>query len=265
MNPPPIPVPLPPASPNWRNAFGGIWRLTWPRFFSVKPLMVSAVLLLVFALVTWAAIENGNPRPFFTWTSVFYLGGVVPVLAFLSGASAIRDDMEPGPVDYILTRPVKRSVYVISRYICHVACMQIVYLPALAVLVGVGFHYEIPDLASRIPVLFLAQFLVIFAFSALGTLTGAWTSRYLIVGLLYGGIVEVGVGNTPIQLNRLSILRHIRNLLESALGNEGMFMVSVQGSFATSAYILLFVAVALTGAALLFSIREFAGQQPKEG
>lgn len=228
-------------------------------------MMVTAVLLFVFGLVTWTAIENGNPHSFFTWMSVFYLGGVVPVLSFLSGASAIRDDMEPGPVDYILTRPVKRSVYVISRYVCHVTCMQVVYLPALAVVVGVGFQSGIPDLDSRIPVLLLAQFLVIIAFSALGTLTGAWTSRYLIVGLLYGGIVEVGVGNTPIQLNRLSILRHIRNLLESAMGNEDMLLVSAQGSLATSAYILLFVAVAMAGAVFLFSIREFAGQQPKEG
>lgn len=265
MKPPPIPVPLPPANPNWRSALGGVWRLTYPRFFSVKPLMTAGVLLLVLGLLTWVAVDDSDSGQYYTWISTFYLCGVVPVLAFLSGAGAIRDDMKPGPVDYILTRPVKRSVYVASRYLCQVACMQAVYLLAFAVVAGVGFQRDIPELASRVPVLFLAQVLTIVAFTAMGTLAGAITSRYLIVGLFYGGIVEMGIGNTPIQLSRLSILHHIRALLQTVVEDEHVFAGLPQGGLATTAYILVFLIGAIAASALLFSLREFAGQQAKEG
>lgn len=265
MKPPPIPVPLRPASPNWRSALGGIWRLAYPRFFSIQAMVMPGILILVLGLISWVAVEDWDSGPFYSWISVFYLGGVVPVLAYLSGASAVRDDMEPGPVDYILTRPVKRTVFLVSRYLCHMICLQGVYVFAFAVLIIVGVQRDIPDLASSIPMLFLAQVLAIVAFTALGTLAGAFTSRYLIVGLLYGGIVEVGIGNTPIQINRLSILNHIRGLVESVVGDESLFAVSTQSAFATTVFILVVGAGAVAVATLLFSIREFAGEQAKEG
>jgi hypothetical protein len=70
MKPPPIPAPFPPATPNWRNALGGVWRLTYPRFFSVKPLVTSGILLAVLWLLTSLAVEDGYASQFYPWISV---------------------------------------------------------------------------------------------------------------------------------------------------------------------------------------------------
>lgn len=261
MNAPP-PLPPPPAGtrPNLRHAFGGIWRLTWHRMTAPGRWVVAVVLLAALGLLSSVAVPEGDAPRFFEWASGFYLTALVPVAAFLAGAGAIRDDMKPGTVDYILTRPVPRPAFVVFRYVSHLACAQLVGMLALLVVMGAGLYRHVPELASVAPRLLLAQVAGIGAFLALGMLCGALTSRYLVLGLLYGGIVEVGLGRIPIQLNRLSILHHLRLLLHGASGTgaEGP-------SAATTVGLLVIVALGLTAAAAAaFSLRELVGEQPKD-
>lgn len=262
--PPPLPEPLSPATPDWRRALGGVWRLTYCRFLAPQQLSILAGLLGALALLALSGIHNGNAEHFAQWSVRFYLAFVVPVIAFLSAAGLIQDDMKSATVDYVLTRPVRRSAFVLYRYLSHTACLQVQCLLALSVLVAVGVFREVPDLATITPSLLLAQILAVMAFSALGLAFGAFTSRYLILGIFYAGIIEVGIGNIPTQLNRLSMTHHVRTIASSILHLRSRG-TSVADSLPSSIFVLLaFSLVLVAVAAALFSLRETAGAKPKD-
>lgn len=262
MNPPPsLPTSYEPVAPNFGHALGGIWRLTFRRVFSPTQLLVLLGLLVLFALLTLLNVRDGRATAFFDWTTDFYLAALVPITAFLAGGGAIRDDMKGVAVDYILTRPVRRRVYVAAKYLCHLVCVQMLQLLAFGVLVGVGVFRHIPGLADALPRLLLAQGATVAAFLALGYLCGAMTARYLVLGIFYAGIIEVGLGQIPIQLSKLSVLRHVRTIVAD------LFMASSgsgEGWLMSLALIGLFVVVWIAAATAIFAVQEFAGQRPKD-
>jgi len=253
---PPPPEPLPPATPGWRRSLGGVWRLTYRRFLAPAQLGILAGLLGLLALLTLSGIHNGNAEHFAQWSVRFYLAFVVPVIAFLSAAGLIQDDMTPATVDYVLTRPIRRHAFVLQRFLSHTACLQVQCLLALGMLVAVGVFRHIPELAPTAPSLLLAQALAVTAFSALGFAFGAFTHRYLILGIFYAGIIEIGIGNIPTQLNRLSMTHHVRTIASTT---------TEPGRTAGAIFaLLMFSLVAIVAAAVFFSLRETAGAKPKD-
>jgi ABC-type transport system involved in multi-copper enzyme maturation permease subunit len=193
----------------------------------------------------------------------------VPLLAFISAANTIREDMGAGTTDYVLTRPVRRPAFVLFRFIAHVGCTQLDFLLALSVVIGVGIFRDVPGLWSALPRLLWAQVLVVTAFSGFAFLSGVLTSRYIIIGLLYGGIIEIGIGSVPTQLNRISMVRHVIGIMQPVLGGERIGMggplLAVPLSAGASTLVLLaFSAVMLAAATALFTVRELAGPTSRE-
>ncbi len=262
--PPPLPASTMPIRPAWGRAFGGIWRLTYRRFTGKGQLVTLAVLLAALLLLTRIIVRAGGEDAFFRWVVGFYLIAIVPIVAFVSGGGMIHDDTKPGTVDYVLTRPVRRSVFVIARFVSQLICLQVMLLVVLLGMLGVGWSYGVGDLATTIPELGLAQACTITAFLAMGYLCGAITSRYLVLGITYAGTVEMGLGHIPIQLSKLSVLRHVKAFLVERFPHAIDITVTPQGAGTTMAMVLIFVVVWLAGAAVLFSLQEFAGQRPKE-
>jgi ABC-2 type transport system permease protein len=256
--------PLPTATPDWQRAFGGVWRLTYRRFLAPTNLGILAGLLGLLGLLALSGSHNNNAEHFAQWSVSFYLTFVVPVVAFLSGAGLIHDDTKPATVDYILTRPLRRHAFVLYRYLAQTACLQCQCLLALGVLVAVGVFRQVPELASTAPSLLLAQILAVAAFSALGFAFGAFTGRYLILGIFYAVIIEVGIGHIPTQLNRLSMLHHVRTIASNVLHLRIKGMSDVGSLPASIVALLVFSVVFVAIAATLFSLRESAGVKPKD-
>lgn len=266
--PPPLPAPISSPSPGWPRAFGGIWRLTYRRFLSPRELAILAGLLALLALIASTSLRYSEPlrlkREFAEWSVQFYLAFVVPAIAFMSAGGLVRDDLSPATVDYVLTRPVRRHAFLLLRYLAHTLCLQLQCLLPLAVLLAVGTYREVPDLFDTAPSLLLAQVLAVPAFCALGFAFGAFSGRYLVYGLLYGAIVETGIGNIPTSLNALSMSHQVRTIASSVLpfrGKAAQFADSVPSSVGT----LLVLALVFLGiAAALFALRETAGAKPKD-
>ena len=83
------------------------------------PIVGGLVGLVLLTLLTFAIVRPGRVMPFSNWTAGFYLTFLVPLLAFLSGGGAMRDEMKPSSVDYVLTRPVRRTAFVVFRFLSH--------------------------------------------------------------------------------------------------------------------------------------------------
>ena len=257
--------PAPRVMPNAAHAFGGIWRLTIRRFASpMRWLIVGGMLFLLGLLAT-----APNSARYLNWVATFYVCFVVPILSFISAGGVARDDLKADAVDYIFTRPVRRPMFVLFRYVAHVACTQLDFLLALAVVVGVGVSLNVPGMMAAVPALLVAQACAIVAFSAFGFLCGMFTSRYVIVGLLYGSIVEVGIGNVPTQLNRISMVRQVLSILQPVLGEQrvglGGPLAAEPLSMTTAiALLLTFSAAMLAVAALVFALKELAGASGRD-
>ncbi len=262
--------PAPRVMPNAVNAFGGVLRLTVRRHFTVGHMLVLAGMLVLLVLFSFPAAPSREAAThgLIPWAGRFYVCFLAPILAFIAAAGVMRDDLQADAVDYIFTRPVRRSVYVLFRYVAHVACAQIDFLIALVAVLGIGVYREVPELWAAVPRLLLAQALVITAFSAFGFLCGMLTSRYVIVGLLYGAIIEVGVGNVPTQLNQLSMIRQVLGVLRPIVGgDEGVGGAALASTFSTPTTIALLLAFAvamLAATAAVFTMKELAGASGRD-
>jgi ABC-type transport system involved in multi-copper enzyme maturation permease subunit len=263
MNPPSNEFSAPGAMPNQWRAFGGVWRLTAWRCLSRNHLLVIAGMLVGLALFCSRLMAPSSAGDYLDWVAEFFLSVVVPVLAFLSGAGALRDEAKPGSADYVFTRPVRRWAFVGFKYLAHMACTQLTWLAAFGVVVLFAVLRRTPEVAAIYVWVLLAQMLTIAAFIAFGFVCAVLTSRYMIIGLLYAGIVEVGIGNIPAPLSRLSMTRHVRGLLQPVLDGS-VAGVSVLDALATAGSMMLFSAVFVGVAALVFSRQELTGTRARD-
>src|SRR5688500_10380868 len=164
--------PAPRVFPNARHALGGIWRLTARRYSTPGYWLTLAGMLAALVVFSIPAAPNNEAAAgtFLPWAGGFYVCFLVPILAFISAAGAIRDDFGDGTIDYVLTRPVRRSEYVVFRYLAQMGCTQIDFLAALAAVIGIGAYHDVPNLWAAVPYLLLGQAMAILVFSAFGLL-----------------------------------------------------------------------------------------------
>jgi len=159
---------------------------------------------------------------------------------------------------------VPRPAFVVARFVSHLLCAQATCLLPFAAVLGVGVLREIDNLAATWPTLLLAQVLAMTAYMALGFMFGSMSARYLILAVNYAAIIEIGLGKIPIALNNLSVLRHLKALLEPIVSDPGAAAFEMQGVFTTVAFLTVFTVAWLAVAAVAFSLQEFAGQRPKD-
>ncbi len=252
-----------PVVPDLRHAFGGVWRLTVRRLLVPMRWVIYAGLLALLLVVTAGnAPWRGSPGQYFEWIGGFYIAFLVPIFAFISAAGTMRDDLKPESVDYVFTRPIQRPVFLVFRYLSHLACAQLDFLIALLALVALGLAQGVPGLWAAIPLLLLCQIMISTAFSALGFLSGLLTSRYIVIGLAYGALIEVGVGNIPTQLSRFSMTRQVRTVLEPLGGGPGV--ENAASAFGAMAWLLTAAVVSIALTAAIIRTRELGGAQARD-
>lgn len=262
--------PAPRVAPNSLHAFGGMWRLASRRYrtpgFWLK-LLVGLALLTLSSIM--AAPNPGQPKgAFLGWAGAFYLPIIVPLLSFIFSGSATRDDLSPASVDYVLTRPVPRPLQVLFRYITQMMCAQLDFLFPFGVIVAVGIYHDTQNLEEFLPTLLLAQIVAIAVYSAAGVLCAQLSRWYIILGLVYGAMIEIGVGVVPTQLGQISLLRHVLSITAPIVGERDPLTASVARdptALPVALVILLcFIVAALAVSATLFSRKEFSGAAGKE-
>ena len=251
---------FPPArvTPNLAHAWGGIWRLTYRRLLLPAHWITLGIGLAVLTLLFIGGLHGGNAARFLDWTASFYVTFLVPVIAFMAAAGAMREEMKSGNVDYVLTRPIPRPAFVAMKFAAHLICMQLELLIAFAFVTFFAFSRQVPDLGAVAAKLLFGQVLMTTGFSALGFLCGAITGRHIIIGLAYAGIIEAGVGQIPTQISRLSMTQQMRDLLAILLERMSPH-VNSPGVVSTTLIVLAFTAVMVAAAATIFALRELSG------
>jgi ABC-2 type transport system permease protein len=245
------------VTPNLSHAWGGIWRLTYRRLLTPAHWLTLVIALGVLVLLFVGGLHGGGPELFLEWTPGFYVTFLVPAVSFMAAAGAMRDEMKSSSVDYVLTRPVPRPAFVGFKFLAHTLCLQVDFLVAFAVVTVIAVTRQVPHLPSVLVPLFFGQVMMVTAFSALGFLCGAFSTRYIIYGLGYAGIIEAGVGQIPTQISRLSMTQQMRDLLAILLKQVQPHAAS-PGLVGTTLIIIAFTVVMVAAAAAIITLREIS-------
>jgi hypothetical protein len=217
-------------------------------------------------LAAFKAVEEEHRRglkdwnrtaSFYHWLVDFYIFLIVPLACVRGCGALIRDELQAETLGFLITRPVSRARLLLLKYLSHVAWLELLLMVETLLLFAAGAAREIPALGVLLPLVLAVQSLAIPAWSALGVLLGQLTSRYMAAALVYGGVVEMGIGRIPTNINTLSLMRHIKTLLSHNVALQGLYDWP-EGRVATA---LLALAVApvlfMAVSALLFTYVEY--------
>jgi hypothetical protein len=199
----------------------------------------------------------GRTGPFYHWLIDFYFFVILPLQCVKASGGLIRDELQADTLSFLVTRPLSRARLLLLKYLAQTAWLQIVLLLQTLLLFAVGGLREIPSLGALLPPFLAAQFLAVLVWSALGILLGQVAKRYMGVALLYGIVVEFGIGRIPTNINTLSMMRHLKTLLSHNPALQGIYNWSATGVPMALGAMALATALFLTFAALLFTFKEY--------
>jgi len=163
-------------------------------------------------------VSNTGPlwtrtSPFYHWLIDFYFFIVLPLNCVRLCGGLIRDELQADTLGFLTTRPLDRGRLLVLKYLSQTVWLQMLLLLQTLLLFLAGALRDIPSLGTLLPLFLAAQFLAVFAWSALGIFLGQITQRYVAMAIVYGAVVELGIGRIPTNINNLSLTRHLKTLL----------------------------------------------------
>ena len=207
-------------------------------------------------------IENnqdawGRTTPFYHWMLDVYFFIILPLACVRASGALMRDELQADTLGFLVTRPVTRARLLCVKYLSQLGWLQILLLTQTLLLFGVGVGRQIPNLGALLPLFVAVQILAVPAWSALGTFLGQLTSRYMAIALVYGSIVEMGIGRIPTNINTLSIMRHLKTLLSHNGALQAVFDWPMDSAWFSVCALVVAPVLFLGAAVVLFSLIEY--------
>ena len=199
----------------------------------------------------------GRTEPFYHWLIDFYFFVILPLQCVRGCGGLIRDELQADTLGFLLTRPLSRGRLLVLKYLSQTAFLQILLLVETLLLFLAGSLRQMPALGSLLPLFLAAQILAVPAWSALGLFLGQVTKRYLAVALLYGLIVEMGIGRIPTNINTLSLVRHLKTLLAHNPALQKLYDWNGAGVPLSVGALVFAAGLFLALAALSFTLKEY--------
>lgn len=222
--PPQTESPVIAGMPSFLNTIKGIWLLTWKSRLAVRRLPL--VILLLLALPVLTAIIVRYPASddvsdaFYTISVFLYFLQILPLACLIVCGAMIRDEIQADTLGFLITRPLSRFRLFLAKYLSHMFWLQILFLVESLLFLIVGLVAGVPHLLKLLPLALGTQILSVLAWSALSSLMGLLTKNYIVWGILYGFIVEIGIGKIPTNINTLSLTVNIKRILSHSFPGE---------------------------------------------
>ena len=247
-----------PSQPGFGSILRGILMLNWTRNLALKRLPMLVGTAAGFPVLAYYACRHEGPQTYLIFTIQFYLLLLLPIYCLYSCGGMIRDEVQADTLGFLVTRPLTRARLFLASYISQMAWIQIVALINGLLLILAGCLRQVPDVFAIGGILLAAQALAVLVYCALSSLLGLIHQRYLVFGVVYGFIVEIGIGRIPTNINALSMSHHVQTVIANVQAVRDQF-TSWEPKGTAFAIFAMFLAtvVFLTAAAILFTYREY--------
>lgn len=196
---------------------------------------------------------------FESWMEGLFLLTALPLIALTISGGMIRDEIKDSTIEYLWTRPATRFQLIIGFYLAAVMKTVIYGLALVLSLYAAGFFKGCHPDFGTLPSVFLAILFSALTFCAGGLLFATLTGKYMIWGIVYGAVFELGIGSIPTNISKLSVKHYIERIAQI---DSLPSLFTAFGSFAICLGIAL---VCLAGAVLVFSTKSYSLGQEKEG
>jgi len=194
---------------------------------------------------------------FHHWLIDFYFFVILPLSCVGACGALIREELQTDTLGFLTTRPLTRATLMIVKYLSQSAWLQIIVLAQALLIFAAGSARQIPNLGVLVPMFLGIQFVAVLTWSALGAFLGLVTKRYMAIALLYGFVVELGIGRIPTNINTLSMMRHLKSLLAHNAALQEVFNWPMRGVAFSLAALGLGTVVFLSIAAFMFTFKEY--------
>lgn len=242
--------------PSFLQSLHGVWLLTWRASLAWRRTLLWVAALLASPLLAWFSIPRGADGAYLDWTVHLYLDLLIPLFCLVVCGGMIRDEVQDDTLGFLITRPTTRARLYLAKYLCQLPWLQVVALVNGGLLLVVGWRVGIEDAGALAWRVLAAGALAVLVYGALGGLFGLITRRYIVLGLVYGFIVEVGIGHIPTNINSLSMMRHVQTVLAGHPAVAMRYDWTADGA-GTGVLIMLAVTLLALGAgAVLFTWKE---------
>ncbi|MCH6256558.1 hypothetical protein MLD52_08370 [Puniceicoccaceae bacterium K14] len=148
-----------------------------------------------------------------SWIEDEVSGIIVPLICLSLTGGLIRSEIRDGTIEYLWTRSVTKSQLILGTYICAVggAMLTVAFLDFI--LCGVLFLEGNSFVAGELVALVFAQGMAVIAYCALSLAIAAIFSKYMIVGVLYGVLVEIWLASVPSKVALISVSYHLNAVI----------------------------------------------------
>ena len=252
-----------PSGFNAGGALRGTWAMVWAQRCTAGTFIrlgVGACALGFLMLLTIGG--NHADKQWLRWVVGFYLQFLMPLTCLNVCGSMIRAEVQANTLSFLCTRPLKRHSLFLLQYLCHVGWLQLVFLAGTLGLFALGAIKGVEGLGKLLPLVLLTQAFAISAWSALAALLGLVHQRFVVIGILYWLIVEVGLGMVETSnVNQLSILRHLHTLLAQNEMVATIFRWTAEGPVSAGLVLGVGTVFFLALGAALFTYREYLPSQ----
>tara|TARA_B100001964_G_scaffold159799_1_gene175458 strand:- start:79 stop:762 length:684 start_codon:yes stop_codon:yes gene_type:complete len=227
--------------------------------------------MLGFTLLTWWAIppegrvlDKVQAGIFNGRMIYFYLLTLMPLTCLSVCGSMMREEASANTLCFYTTRPLKRAEMFLLFYFGNIAWLQVLFGMLTLMLFGVAAIRGVDGLGELLPVFLVTQFLALMAWGALCGMLGMAHQRYIVVGVVYGLLVEIGIANIPTNIANIALSHHIHTMLahHSPLGL--VFGWSTEGRVMSIACLGIGTLLFLGIGALLFTLRELLPSQTEK-
>lgn len=239
------------------DALVGLWRLTWKRRLTPARAATTGLLLMALPVLFYVALLKANTNQFWALLFEFYFFLILPLTCLLQFGGMIRDELQSDTLVFLLTRPLSRGRFYITQYLCVTLWLQTVLLVQLGLVTISGILHGVQGLWSGMIVVLGVQILAVFGWGAISSFLGLLAKRYLVLGLLYGFVVEIGIGKIPTNINNLSLSRHFRTLLQQETSFRQWLGELPQSPWFSLLLVIVAVAIFVLAGAMLFTFREY--------
>ena len=248
----------PSIHPNFFGILAGIWKLTWKSQLTWKKIYGLFSNVLGLPLLSYFAFLIGDhSNAFYMFTVDFYILLVLPITCLTVFGGMVRDDLQEDTVCFLLTRPMKRWQFFLTKYLSHLAWTQITTALTLLAFALAGTLRGVDNVPSLIFALLMIQIPAIVVYGAISSLMGLTTKKYLVFGIIYGFVVEFGIGQIPTNINTLAMTNHLKSLLAKYPPLSEHLGVEPGSSLTAAAAIAAVTIVFLVISSVLFTMREY--------